>query len=247
LEPRGDIDPVAHEVAVAFLHHVAEVDAESKLDARNAEVAPDKRAPGVRRLLELDDVLYRRDRRHLFLRDQLGGPDGSGDLEDDPARVCRPLSSGDSSVEAPEVRVTTTGALPMKTLNLAHVSRVVRALLIEADRDILIEDGPRRDLVSIPFDAAAAEDGLLPVFLVAAEAIWRDVTGRGFELGLKRDLGALMSWRIEAIRAEAFSCVLLSIMEALAAVARPDGVMVLDLARVFDEATARTEARKAIA
>ena len=119
--------------------------------------------------------------------------------------------------------------------------------LIEADRDILVEDGPRRDLVSIPFDAAAAEDGLLPVFLVAAEAIWRDVTGRGFELRLKRDLGALMSWRIEAIRAEAFSCVLLSVMEAIAAVARPDGVMVLDLARVFDEATARTEARKAMA
>ena len=103
--------------------------------------------------------------------------------------------------------MTTTDAVPLKTLDPAHVSRVVRALLIEADRDVLIEDGPRRDLVSIPFDAAAAEDGLLPLFLVAGEAIWRDVTGRGFDLTLKRDLGALMSWRIEAIRAEAFSCV----------------------------------------
>jgi hypothetical protein len=56
-----------------------------------------------------------------------------------------------------------------------------------------------------------------------------------------------MSWRSEAIRAEAFSCVLLSVMEAIAAVAGAHGVMVLDLARVFDEATARTEARKAIA
>ena len=139
------------------------------------------------------------------------------------------------------------GMAPLKTLDPRHVSRVVRALLIEADRDILIEDGPRRDLVSIPFDAAAAEDGLLPLFLVAGEAIWRDATGRGFELKLKRDLGALMSWRVEAIRAEAFSCVLLSVMEAIAAVAGAHGVMVLDLARVFDEATARTEARKAIA
>ena len=56
-----------------------------------------------------------------------------------------------------------------------------------------------------------------------------------------------MSWRIEAIRAEGFTCVLLSIMEALAMVAGPRGVMVLDLARVFDEATARAEARKALA
>ena len=106
---------------------------------------------------------------------------------------------------------------------------------------------PRQDLVPIPFDAAAAEDGLLPVFLVAGEAIWRDVTGRGFELKLKRDLGALLSWRIEAIEAETFSCVLLTVMEAIAQVAGPEGVMVLDLARVFDEATARTEARRRLA
>ena len=99
----------------------------------------------------------------------------------------------------------------------------------------------------IPFDAAAAEDGLLPVFLVVGEAIWRDVTGGGFELKLKRDLGALLSWRIEAIDAETFSCVLLSVMEAIAQVARPEGVMVLDLAHVFDEATARTEARRRLA
>ena len=142
--------------------------------------------------------------------------------------------------------MTMSDMAPLKTLDPRHVSRVLRALLVEADREILVEDGPRRELVSIPFDAAAAEDGLLPVFLVAGEAIWRDVSGRGFELTLKRDLGALMSWRVEAIRAEAFSCVLLSVMEAIATVARPDGVMVLDLARVFDEATARSAARKAI-
>ena len=49
-----------------------------------------------------------------------------------------------------------------------------------------------------------------------------------------------MSWRIEAIRAEGFSPVLLSVMEAIAAVTGARGVMVLDLARVFDEATARS-------
>jgi hypothetical protein len=143
--------------------------------------------------------------------------------------------------------MSSTDVAPLRILDPAFVSRVVRALLIEANREILVEDGPRRDLVSIPFDAAAAEDGLLPMFLIAGEAIWRDMTGHGFELGLQRDLGALMSWRIDAIRAEGLTCVLLSIMEALAMVAGPRGVMVLDLARVFDEATARAEARKALA
>src|ERR1700678_718014 len=136
---------------------------------------------GVRRLLELDDVLYRRDRRRPFFGDQLGGPDASLNIEDDPARLCRALSSRDSSLEAAEVRVTGVDPVRLKTLKPAYVSRVVRELLIEADRDILVEDRPRRDLVRIPFDAAAAEDGLLPLFLVAGEAIWRDVTGRGFE------------------------------------------------------------------
>ena len=136
------------------------------------------------------------------------------------------------------------GITTLKTLDVTHVSQVVRALLDEAGREVFIEDKPRQDLVPIPFDEAAAEDGLLPAFLVAGEAIWRDVTGRGFDLKLERDLGAVLSWRIEAIAAESFSCVLLSVMEAIAQVARPDGVMAFDLARACDEATARTEARR---
>jgi hypothetical protein len=71
------------------------------------------------------------------------------------------------------------GTTGLKTLDVGYVSQVVRALLHEAGRELFIEDTPRRDLVPIPFDAAAAEDGLLPVFLVAGEAIWRDVTGQG--------------------------------------------------------------------
>jgi hypothetical protein len=147
-------------------------------------------------------------------------------------------------MEAPEVRMNAPRKMILKTLDVAYVSQVVRALFDEEGHDVFIEDAPRQDLVPIPFDAAAAEDGLLPVFLVAGEAIWRDVTGRGFDLALEHDLGALLSWRIKTIEAESFSCVLLSMMEAIAQVARPDGVMALDLARVCDEAAARTEARK---
>jgi hypothetical protein len=147
-------------------------------------------------------------------------------------------------MEAPQVRMSPPGTTALKTLDVAYVSEVVRALLDEAGHELFIEDTPRQDLVPIPFDAAAAEDGLLPAFLAAGEAIWRDVTGTGFDLKFERDLGALLSWRIEAIAAESFSCVLLSVMEAIAHVARPDGVMALDLARVCEEATARTEARR---
>jgi hypothetical protein len=86
--------------------------------------------------------------------------------------------------------------------------------------------------------------GFCPPFLSRAKQSGGDATGRGFDLKLDRDLGALLSWRIEAIAADSFSCVLLSVMEAIAQVARLDGVMALDLAGVCDEATARTEARR---
>ena len=47
LQPRGDVDAVAHQVAVALLDHVAEMDADAEFDAaldRHAGVAFDHRA-----------------------------------------------------------------------------------------------------------------------------------------------------------------------------------------------------------
>ena len=46
LQPRGDIDAVAHQVAVALLDHVAEMDADAKFDAlvrRDLSIALDHR------------------------------------------------------------------------------------------------------------------------------------------------------------------------------------------------------------
>src|SRR5271165_4121338 len=46
-EPRGDVDPVAHQIAVAFLDHVAEMDADAEVDAlvrRDPCVALDHRS-----------------------------------------------------------------------------------------------------------------------------------------------------------------------------------------------------------
>ena len=127
-------------------------------------------------------------------------------------------------------------------LDVGFVEAVVRQLLVDAGRDILLEDRARGELVKAPPDTAAAPDGLLPA---AGEAVARDAFGGGFGLRLERDLGALFSWRVEAIAARTFSEVLLPTMEAIAEAATPRGIMVLDLARVFDEATARIEARRA--
>ena len=65
LEPRGDVDAIAHEIAVRLLDHVAEMDADAQFDApsdRDARVALDHRvlnfnraAHGVDHAAELDD------------------------------------------------------------------------------------------------------------------------------------------------------------------------------------------------
>jgi hypothetical protein len=73
----------------------------------------------------------------------------------------------------------------------------------------------------------------------------RDAFGVGFGLRLERDLGALFSWRVEAIAARTLSEVLLPTMEAIAEAATPQGIMVVDLSRVFNEAIAGAEARRA--
>ncbi len=130
-------------------------------------------------------------------------------------------------------------------LDVGYVAAVMRQLLIEAGRDILIEDGPSGTVARAAPDTAAAPDGLLPVFLSAGEAVARDAFGVGFGLRLERDLGALFSWRVEAIAARTLSEVLLPTMEAIAEAATPQGILVMDLSRVFNEASARAEARRA--
>ena len=129
-------------------------------------------------------------------------------------------------------------------LDVGYVAAVMRQLLIAGARDILIEDGPSGTMARAAADTAAAPDGLLPVFLSAGEAVARDAFGVGFGLRLERDLGALFSWRVEAIGARTLSEVLLPTMEAIAEAATPQGIMVVDLSRVFNEASARAEARR---
>ena len=65
-------------------------------------------------------------------------------------------------------------------------------------------------------ETAGAADGLLPVFLVAGEAVWREATGKGFALRVRPDPAALLGYRAEGIGAGTFCTVALGAMEAIA-------------------------------
>ena len=77
-----------------------------------------------------------------------------------------------------------------------------------------------------PFAAAA----------VAGEAIWSEATGRGFELDIVRDPGALLGYRLRGIGSGSFTTVMLSTMTATAQIARPTALPVDRLHLVWSAA-----------
>ena len=130
-------------------------------------------------------------------------------------------------------------------LDIDFVASVLTRLLEGGGRAIILEDKAEGVEVVIPVDAAVAAHGLLPVFLFAGEALLRDATGSGFALELERDIHALLSCRVKRIGAASFTGVMLAVMEAIAQASTPKGVLVVELGRVFDEATARIRNREA--
>jgi len=129
-------------------------------------------------------------------------------------------------------------------LDIDFVSGVLKQLLIDAGRPIILEEKSNGPAVEAPVDSAVAADGLLPTFLFAGEALWRDATGDGFALDIERDIAALLGWRIKKIGVPQFTSLLLSVMEAVAEAATPVGIMVVELGRVYDEAMDRIRSRE---
>lgn len=74
------------------------------------------------------------------------------------------------------------------------------------------------------------------MFLVTADAVWREATGNGFVLDVRPDPEALLGHRVHGARAAPISAVMLHVLEAIDRTAGPDGLLVNDLARVAKEA-----------
>jgi hypothetical protein len=130
-------------------------------------------------------------------------------------------------------------------LDIDFVASVLTRLLEDGRRPIVLEDKAQGVEIEIPVDAAVAAHGLLPVFLFAGEALLRDATGGGFALELERDIQALLSWRVKRIGSARFSVVMLAVMEAIGQASTSRGIMVVELGRVFDAATAGIRNREA--
>ena len=75
----------------------------------------------------------------------------------------------------------------MSAVSVESVSRTMEVLLVQGGRSVVYRDKANgQDLVISPLSAASAS-GLLPAFVVAGEAVWRQATGNGFSLDIVRD------------------------------------------------------------
>ena len=124
-------------------------------------------------------------------------------------------------------------------LDLVVVSRTMEALIRQDGKPLVLQDGATGQHLTLSPEAAGRADGLLPVFLAAGEAVWREATGKGFALDLTQDPHALLGYRVRGIGRGPFSAVMLSVMEATAQVARPDMLLVNDLDAVWQAARMR--------
>jgi hypothetical protein len=129
------------------------------------------------------------------------------------------------------------------SVDVLAVSRTTETLLAREGRAIVYCDRATGENVPVTPLAAASPNGLLPALVVAGEAVWREATGKGFELDIVRDPEALLGYRLRGIGAGAFTTVMLATMEAAAQVAMPAAILVNDLNALWSAACDRLEAQ----
>lgn len=127
----------------------------------------------------------------------------------------------------------------MSGVNLDAVERTMLLIAERSHLSFTYHDPADGQLLSVSPHVLASRTGYLPAIVNAGEAIWREATGKGFELDIAQDLGALLGFRLRGIGAGSFSTVMLSLLEALHQAARPGAVVVSELNAVWAAAIER--------
>ncbi|GAC1489033.1 MAG: hypothetical protein NVS2B11_14470 [Acetobacteraceae bacterium] len=115
------------------------------------------------------------------------------------------------------------------SVDTGALGRTLEAYLARAGVPLAFHDRATQETHAFPVSSARDPAGLLPVFLVAGEAVWREATGKGFALDIRQDAGALLGRRLHAVGSGTFSTVMLSVIEASEQVSGPQSLLVNDL------------------
>lgn len=121
------------------------------------------------------------------------------------------------------------------SFDIGRAGALLAIMLMQSGPALMLRDPSGRTAPVRP-ETVGAPDGLLPVFAVAADAVWREATGNGFGLDLRPDPASLLGYRLAGARAASVSALLLCVLEVTERAAGPAGLLVNDLARVAREA-----------
>lgn len=117
----------------------------------------------------------------------------------------------------------------MSGADILVVGRALQAVLMDAGTPLLLHDRATGETLPLLAELAGDPAALLPVLLVAGEAVWREATGKGFLLDIRRDASALLGYRACGVGAGTFATIMLSTMEAIEQARQPDRLLINDL------------------
>lgn len=121
----------------------------------------------------------------------------------------------------------------MSAVSVETVSRTLEAVLGQKGCSVVWRDPADGSDIRLTHATAASADGLLPVFVVAGETVWRETTGNGFGLDIMSARDSLLGFRLRAIGAGALTTVMLATMEAMAQVTTGNTVAASNFGEVW--------------
>jgi hypothetical protein len=177
-------------------------------------------------LLELDHALRRYCWSGFFFNHQLVRFNGSGGDAIDPVVFGWIVAAGSAGHSQKAARM-------MNGADIDFISRVTEGILITARRPLVLLDHVSSTLIDVPCDVAAAPHGLLPVLVMAADAVYQDLMGVGFGIRLVEDETGLFGWRVSQVGGS-FVDLMFSMMEVIYQAAWPDYILLPEMASIYE-------------
>lgn len=116
-----------------------------------------------------------------------------------------------------------------KTTEDDPIPGVLRRLLEDQGRPLVLKDLASGKEIKISADAAVAPDGMLPALMAAGEAVWKAATGHGFGLKVEPAAGTLLGFRVASYDQSDRLAALMATTQAVKEICRQDFIPLNDL------------------
>ncbi|KDE19200.1 hypothetical protein AZ09_13670 [Acetobacter aceti 1023] len=145
---------------------------------------------------------------------------------------------GSPDMEATEILMNISASI----VRVDDVAHGVLTLLSEIERPAIVVDRATGQEASVSHEEIARADGYLPVIVVAAEALWFDLTGTGFALDVRENAEATLGYSLHGIRAGSWSVLMLCIIDLFETLALNEETLRLnDLVELWGNARSRLQ------